>query len=959
MSPIKMSVKNLTNSLMLFISYVIVICYLFDTATAQRSLHHWRRDLEHRLTQYNNHRNIISNIISSSIYATQAPQINAPIVINSNGNVRFSDLIIPHGALVFDGFPAQRSVKIMRDKTQSFVGSKMNELNQIQGHLEDIHRKLQNEQYIYKTHRYNNTRQQYRILGPRVFKQVPHAHQVTSYNVTLAQINFTNVDKVISDTYMLHPKFNLVDSENRLFFEGRKTFWNAVFMRPLKSGCCDRLKPLHTSRMMLRSMNQDVHAPIMIHSRDPQMGQQSAIIRQLSTNQMFNSVLNLTNPGQMMRIDMSPPENLIRLPSLININQPDQPELLKTIVFKDTLNIDEAHLAHNYADGRLVMGITSVPGFQFDLSHDNYLLKFLATKGESSIVQHLRGSTIITGPSHFVANLDSQSVNGLENFNRFARDDLVRIDRPATIRGSVQFNALPAMLNPIAGGLSRSPQNVVALHVGGRQGLQVGLVNGMRIPQDIILLPGGRFGNQTGTLRPNDLIHVRGFRQFVNQVTFYDNINVSGLINNVQMPGGVIPLHLNDFVGSTGRSNLYFMDGISVQHMTTESGQFDELILRDVHGDAQSIIMRSVLAKGPDGSLLLRAPLRVINVNMINANSRPNHGLLNGFRPQDILELSPLMGPATRYLLGVEPLHGRKTFLAPVEADECIFNDINQVANWTNHLIRIDRPHLLQTIHTRLAFSRPSRLVDNNNNPNPTLQASSVSVDHFKVEFVKENHPIDYANNWNFSPEMYMMHQALRTKLDATNVGGRYKVNQVRLIPRPLTNSSLYFGLVNGVALDDIVRVDVPFRFADRFVLVGKIEIHDTLRANRMTSNYPIDAMDLVQFDKYRIPIVGSRVPIKLSNLILGGPNNRASFVQTRLLNGISFDEFANSIMSLTRPQVIDASLRFTSPVNFDAPVRTQSGLNGIKNFKQFASSLKSARYSFENGLQCNSVLVN
>lgn len=138
--------------------------------------------------------------------------------------------------------------------------------------------------------------------------------------------------------------------------------------------------------------------------------------------------------------------------------------------------------------------------------------------------------------------------------------------------------------------------------------------------------------------------------------------------------------------------------------------------------------------------------------------------------------------------------------------------------------------------------------------------------------------------------------------------------------------------------------------------MVGKVDV-DTVRAGRIQSNYPIDAMDLVQFDKYRIPIVGSRTPIRLNNLVLTS-TNRVSFVRCQMLNGISFNEFVYSIMSLTRPQEILSNLVFGAPVNLEGMVRTESSLNGIKNFKQFAAHLKKAKYSFDNGLQCNSVMI-
>lgn len=935
-----MGALELTKQLLLFINCLIIICYLSHTASAQRSLHHWKRDLEYRLTLYRNQRNAIDNIIASSIYPARG-QINGPIRITSNGNVRFSDLIVPVGSLVLDSHIAKPTVRIMVDKTQSYVTSKLNELFQIRSQLDVIHRQLDDpsQKFIYKGLRdgphpqYNFTN---KILGTRIFKQVHYAHIVESHNVSLKRINYTNVDRVINETYMLNPQFNLVDSDGRLFFEGRKTFWNTVFSRPLKSGCCDRLKPLHTSRMMLRSINQDVLAPVLIYSRDAYNGQ-SAIIRQLTTNQIYNRILAMA-PRSLMRqpdnIGLLPsaPENFIRLPNLISIRQLDQPQILKTVVFKNMLHVDEAYLSNSYVDSRLVIGFLSVPGLRFDLSHDNYLLRFMATKNNTSFVQQVRGSVVVGSSTHFVAGVDADIVNRVENFNRFIQEAVVRIDRPATIRGTVQFNALPALLNPMAGP-SRSPQNVLVMHVG--RGLEVGLVNGMRLPQHIVLLPVAGYQNPR-TLKPTDLIHVHGPRHFTNQIVFHELVQVSGLINGMQMPGGVIPLHLNDFMGSIGYSNLLFMDGISVHHMTVQGGQFDDIILRDVYGDAQSLIVRSVLSFLPDGSQLIRAPIQIVNLNLIGRG--PNQGLLNGFRPQEVIELS-------KYPF--DSLHGKKTFLAPVEAVDCVFNAINQVANWTNHLIRTDRPNTVQTIHTKLAFTHPQSYTDNMTHRMP----ASVNINHFKVEFYPDNNPTNYINNWQFSPEFYIMHQALLRGM-ANNTGGRYRVlNQVRLM-HPSG------GFVNNIALNDIVTLDVPFRFADRFVMVGKVQVMGSVRADRITSNYPIDAMDLIQFNKYRIPIAGSRTPIQLSNLVLG-QENRASFVQCHMLNGVPLSEFANSIMSLTRPQVVDSNLVFGSLIDFEGMLRTESALNSIKDFRRFATNLKNAKYSFENGLQCSSVVID
>ena len=904
-----------------------LIIFASHQAASQRSLYHWKRDLEYRLTLYKNQHHIIDTIIDSSIYAPRQIHAGRELRISANGNVRFSDLIIPTGSLTLDSHIAMPTVRIMEAKTRDYVNTKRSELDQILNQLEQIQRQLSDpsRRYIYKGLRGvpqppNSTMDT--ISGTRIFKQVHYAHVVESNLANLKQINYTNVDQVINETYQLNPQFDFFDSQNRLFFEGRKTFWDTVFTRPLKSGCCDRLKPLHTSRMMLRSVPQDVQSPVLLFSRNPTRNQQAVAVRQLTANQLINRPIIIDPQSMSMGLIPTPVSNLIQPSALINIRQPArQPEILKTIIFMNYLTIGKAQLLPSIVDNRPVIGILSMPGFQLDLTRENYLLNYQPSNNFST--QQVKGSLIIEGTTHIITGIDANSINNVANFKEFVQNALVSLNRPAVIKGSVHFNALPASLNGPEVAMSRTPSSVRIMHI--NQKLDVGLVNGMSWPQDIVVLPTGPQPNRN-TLRPDDIIRVRGPRTFDNKLILRELTQVLGTVNGMQMPETVIPLHLNDFMSSVGFSNLYFADGISVNHMTVQSGQFDDITLRDVYGDAQSLIMRSVLATQPDGSQLIRAPLRIMNLNLLNRGL--NQGLLNGFRPHEVLQLSK-----HRH----ESLYGPKTFMAPVEAIDCIFNDINQVANWTNHLIRTDRPDTIQTVQTKLAFSQF---------PNTS---SSVDINRLKVDFYPDNSPVNHANNWHFSPEFYILHQALMRSLN-NHTGGRYRVNHLRLL-RPDG------ALVNGIDLNDIVTLDAPFRFADRFVMVGKVEVAGSLRASRIRSNYPIDSMDLVQFDKYRIPIVGSRTPIRLNNLVLG-PGNSASFVQCHLLNGTPFNEFVNSIMSLTRPQTVYSNLVFNSPVDFEAMVRTESSLNGVKDFRGFASRLKNAKYYFEDGLQCNAVVI-
>lgn len=542
---------------------------------------------------------------------------------------------------------------------------------------------------------------------------------------------------------------------------------------------------------------------------------------------------------------------------------------------------------------------------------------------------------MITGYSHFLRGLDGDVVNGIPEFGQYINGNVVRLNENVTIRGSVYFTALPAVVNPpdrIANGVGDVP--IMFVH----SGLNVGRVNGLRIPEDLIFLPPSPLAYKFGSV-----IRISGPKIFKGQVVMKDLVQVDGLINGIPMPYGVIPLHLNDFMSSVGPSNLWFVDGIAANQMTVQSGQFDEISIRD--SDTQNIFMRSVFVPQADGSHFIRAPLRISNLRMFAR--RPDQGLLNGFRPQGLLEL--LQRPIDATIAGL------KTFVGPVEADECVFHDLNSLSNWPNHLIRIDRPNLIQNVHTRLAFSQPLMIAELGNSTSYLASqlrqnmSSSIAVDHFRVEF----HQDDLANhmyNWNFSPEFYVMRQAL-IQLAAGTANGRYRVvDQVVLINQ---NRSL----VNGVSLNDIVLLTEPFRFAQGFVMVGKVSVASKLRADRITSNYPLDVMDLVQFSKLRIPTMGSRSPIRLTNLVLS-TNNRAAFVQSRMINGISFTEFASSIWSLTRPQVVKANIVFKSPVSFEGMIRTGSSFNGIRDFREFTSRLKNARYTFEDGLQCNSVII-
>lgn len=911
---------------------------LANQINSQRNLLHLRRDLEYRLNSYLNERAQLSKILESSIYPSQlvgGQQLQGPFAV---AQVRFSDLVIPSGSLILERHIAQPTIRILVNKTKSYVNSKMNEIYQVQSQLDNVKRQIGSQQYIHKGYP-NGPRSQLEnpnvITGVRVFKQFQYGQLIEGGKVDVRSVNGTDVSKVLNETYMAYADMGLVDPQSRLFFEGRKTFWHTVFTGNLRSGCCDRLKPLHTDRMMTRHSNQNVVPPILINSSDISR-QQPALIRNLTCAQIHNRLIDTIPVGDRpdeYAFKPSQMDNQIHLNNLIHTVQPNQPDILKTIIFKDSIRINDAQLLDPSNARGLVIGVANRPGLYYDLNHGNYLLRYSISRNATTIAS-IPGTVVIRGSTLFYKGLNADKVNHVTNFTRFIIENVVRLDRPASIRGTVQFMAQPisSLQNPIGGSqpfINEVPIMFVSPF------LEVGRVNGLRIPQDLIFLePSGL------APKSNQIIRFYGSRIFASQVIFKDFLQVNRLVNGLLMPQGVIPLHLNDFMSSVGASNIWFVDGITAQHLTIHSGQFDDIIIRE--SDAQNIIMQSVFARQPDGSHIIRSPLHIVNLRFIARG--PDHGLLNGFHPLYLLELGQLLDAN---------IYGSKTFLGPVEADDCLIADINNLPNWPNHLIRVDRPNLIQNVQTRLIFEQPiplSNLTGYQNRPqNMARQMSSIAVNHFNVDF-HQDESVHHIHNWNLSPEFYMMHQAL-IRAVANHTGGVYKVlDQVRLLDPERAR-------VNGIVLDDIVTLSKPFKFEQGFVLVGKVTIENVLRAGRVTSNYPLDVMDLVQFSKLRLPILGSRAPVRLSNLVLS-TNNRASFVQSRMLNGISFDEFAASIMSLTRPQIVNLDLIFGGPTSFEGLIHTHSSLNNIVNFRQFANELKSARYSFEDGLQCGSVII-
>lgn len=908
---------------LLLICTVIINCfpYNFTFVNGQRSLLHWKRDLELRLDSYLQRKAALDHILASSIYQAEQSINENRARINSGSNIRFTDLIVQNGSIILDRQVARPTARLLFDKALTYVSSKVNEVNHLRNQLSVISRQLANppQEYIYKGTPFSlniTTQNNYQIIrGTRIFRQLNYARRLASNQLDLKLINYTDVDYVLRETYMENPNLGQLDPRSRIFFEGRKTFFNTVFTKSLRSGCCDRLKPLHTSRMMTRSTPQNVLPPVLLNLKKQTPFEQIFILN-IKTNQLVNSILNLGSNVP------SPIDNVMQLNNMIDLRFPNQQNIMKTLVLKGVVNIQNATLTA--PDNRFVIGFISDPQVYVDLSHQNHLLRYFMSSNRTvpSPIQKVFGPVYINSAiTQFTNGLNAFSINNVQDFRGFALTKIVRVDKPTLIRGTVQFNSLPWTYNNL--GLktaSLRPPGVITMRVA--QELWANYINGMSVPNDIIVLP----SNQV------ELIRVYGPREFANKVLFKNTVGVRQLVNDLKIPEGVVPLHTNDLIGPVGVTRLLFKDGISSSRVNINNGQFDEIPVRDLYIDAPNLMFQSVFLKQPDGiTHIIRAPLRIANLKLL-AN-RPNQGLLNGFRPQDVIELSRRP---------IDTFYGRKTFLAPVEATECFFNEINSMSNWTNYLIRIDRPNTVQTVYTKLEFSRA---------PANDL-GSFVGINSLIVEFLPNSSPANYIGNIRFSPELYVLYQALLRGL-GNNTRGRIRItNQIQVI-----NPRGGPGLVNGVSLDDIITLNEPFRFADRFTLVGKVQVVGNLRAGRITSNYPIDAMDLEQFNKYRIPIINSRAPIKLNNLVLAS-GNQASMIQCRMLNGIPFSQFANSIMSLTRPQIIDRSMAFVSGVNFEGLLRTGASLNEIRNFRGFTNTIKNARYSFENGLQCNTVII-
>lgn len=906
---------------LLLICTVITDCYV----NGQRSLLHWKRDLEYRVDSYLQRKTALDTILASSIYEAEQSINESRARIVSGSNIRFTDLIVQDGSLLLDRNVAQSTASLLFDKTLTYVSSKVNEVNHLRNQLSVIGRQLANppQQYIYKgsPSLFNVTNQNgYQLIrGARVFRQLSYARKISSDQLDLKLINYTDVDYVLRETYMENPNLGQLDSKSRLYFEGRKRFFNTVFTKSLRSGCCDRLKPLHTSRMMTRSTPQKVLPPVLLRLKQ-QIPFENIIIKNIQTNQLVNSKLAITNFGSLAQ---SPFENVMQLDNMIDLRYQNQPDIMKTLILRGVVNIGNATLTT--PDNRFIIGFIKDPQLFLDLSHQNHLLRYFMSSNRTIPVpvQRVRGPVFVNSAiTRFTNGLNAVSINNVLDFNSFALTRIVRVDKPTTIRGAVQFISLPWVYNNLGlRSASSRPPSVITMRVA--RELLAKYVNGLRIPHDIIVLP----------LNPQALIRVYGPRVFAKKVVFKNEVAVRQLVNDINIPKGVIPLHTNDLIGPVGFTRLIFKDGINSHRVNINNGQFDDIPLRDINLDAPNLILQTVLLPQPDGvTHLIRGPLRISNLRLLG--NGPNYGLLNGFRLHDVLELSRRP---------TDTFYGSKTFLAPVEATECFFNDINGMSNWTNYLIRIDRPNTVQTVYTKLEFSSP---------PASNLQ-SLVGINSLIAEFLpNNNNPANYITNIGLSPELYVLHQALLRGLGNSTRGRVRIMNRIQVIgPRGGP------GLINGVPLTDIILLNEPFRFADRFTLVGKVQVIGSLRAGRISSNYPIDVMDLEQFAKYRIPIRNSRVPIRLNNLVLAS-GNQASMVQCRMLNGIPFSQFANSIMSLTRPQVIDRSMAFVSPVSFEGLLRTGSSLNRIKNFKKFTNTLKNAKYSFEDGLQCNTVMI-
>lgn len=66
----------------------------------------------------------------------------------------------------------------------------------------------------------------------------------------------------------------------------------------------------------------------------------------------------------------------MKIDNMIGIRQSDQLEISKTLMFKDVFLIDSAYVRPSIINIKVLMNFTSTLRLLFDLSHENYLLKY-------------------------------------------------------------------------------------------------------------------------------------------------------------------------------------------------------------------------------------------------------------------------------------------------------------------------------------------------------------------------------------------------------------------------------------------------------------------------------------------------------------------------------------------------------------------------------------------------------
>lgn len=934
----------------LFVLSFVSITTLFSHNYNQVSCQIAKWDTDFRIDSYNRLIKTLNNLVNKNHQIT--------------GTGYFNKLVVSQGSLILTRQVSPATHHVLDNKTRNYVSSKLTEVQRIQNVIDSIQRTLKdpNKAFVYKgnhqqkhpnSHLYQS---QQHHLGPygnrqtngaivfsgkKLFNQFAYANSITSNRVDLKSINNSYVERVLDRAYMKHYQHSLFDSQKRLYFEGSKTISSSVFLNDLHSGCCGRLKPIHTDRLLTKSSNQTIPATVYLltphhqrHHRQAGLPPPTHVsINTLNFDQLLERTLTLgltkTRSGlKLLKILPSPVSSNVQLADLIYIRQHQQHlqnsqalvQIPKSLLFTSIISVENLNLnfasSNPYGFARILIGPTS--GKFLALSPNDFLLQTPPSNPQTSSqsIVNLR----VSSASVFEADLVASSLNEVGNFVQFVMNSLARIDRQTAINGPIQF--LSSHSHHDGQNLYGQPLAVV-----NKQVIITRTLNALNLLQDLIQIK-----------YPSNHLTIRGPLVFNNSRINMDFVTVTSHINGLSIPNDVVPLNLNDAINNLGSSNLVFLDGINVNQLTVRNRYFDKLHLSDAFEDAESFILRTSFIPTPDGKHIIKAKLIV--VDLVLSASGSNRGSINGFRPNEIINFANIRQ---------ESILGTRFFNDHIEAGDCHFQNLNNMNNWANHLIRTDRPKFVQTVHTNLVFSSGHQL-----SQSFTPGADTVTTNTFNVGFLPNMNEANYMLNYNAYPELYTINQVL---FKATNQEERrLRVEHVRLLnPRGK-------GLVNGIPTNLVQRLDQTNFVPGKAIFVGKVYITNDMQARYVTSSYPIEGLDLDQFDKYRIQFrsngrVNYENPVRVNNLVLTGLN-LASTVRFSSLNELIFDQYINSVMSLTRPQFVRNPMIFLNTVNFFGHISSNSSLNNIDSTSFLGQKVRDTIYKFNEGLECQRVYL-